>query len=532
MKCPTLLPRLLKRSPPLPRLRLRTILLCMALLLLVAPIACVYGFRLYENELIRQTESELIAQGAFIAAAFRHAITPQNPLDTTYHPITPILDLSRTPILPPRPDAQPVNLSPTPHMLQIGQQLLPMLLDASRTTLAGIRVTDAQGIVVAGRNEMQMTLAHVSELQFALQGRYQATLRQRVSDTPPPPLASISRGTGIRVFIAYPIVVEKKIHGAVLLSRSPRNILKGLYDHRSTVYLMLILLLATALLLVWLTAYAISRPLAALVQQTERYAQGEKHLPVLSHPVTQEVATLSQHLTHMANTLAERTEYIRQFTTHVSHEFKTPLTAIRGAVELLLDDVNDTHPMPPKQRQQFLSNIQKDAEHLNLLVSRLLTLAKADMQPARAGTTPFPDMWNRLTQHYQPKGLTLEASSMLPPHISLPPDISETLLTTLLDNSLQHDATRVALHVHTSPADNSVQLRLQDNGTGISSANADKLFTPFFTTKRHQGGTGLGLVIIQSLLATYQSSIHYHPSTQQGACFSIHLPANQSQPHP
>jgi signal transduction histidine kinase len=105
--------------------------------------------------------------------------------------------------------------------------------------------------------------------------------------------------------------------------------------------------------------------------------------------------------------------------------------------------------------------------------------------------------------------------------LPLPADITRTILGNLIENSFQHGATEIT--VEASQTADTVLLTVTDNGRGISPANAEKLFTPFFTTKREQGGTGLGLVVIRSLLAAYRGEIRCIPKTS-GACFEIVLP--------
>ncbi|KAK0358605.1 hypothetical protein LTR94_034755, partial [Friedmanniomyces endolithicus] len=84
----------------------------------------------------------------------------------------------------------------------------------------------------------------------------------------------------------------------------------------------------------------------------------------------------------MAEAVDRRSRYLRDFAAAVSHEFKTPLAGIQGAVELLQDHGDD---MEPDQRRRFLGNIDSDARRLSDLVTRLLDLARADMARPEAG---------------------------------------------------------------------------------------------------------------------------------------------------
>ena len=77
----------------------------------------------------------------------------------------------------------------------------------------------------------------VEEVRAALAGSYASVLRERVASRPAPPLYSVSRGTGVRVFVALPVVVDGRVAGAVYLSRTPNNIVKHLYGERGKVML-------------------------------------------------------------------------------------------------------------------------------------------------------------------------------------------------------------------------------------------------------------------------------------------------------
>jgi len=106
--------------------------------------------------------------------------------------------------------------------------------------------------------------------------------------------------------------------------------------------------------------------------------------------------------------------------------------------------------------------------------------------------------------------------------VAIPPDILETVLVNLLDNSRQNGASSVAITL--SRAADGWSLIVADDGKGITPANTEKIFTPFFTTRRDDGGTGLGLGIVQSLLRAYGGEISLD-STARGASFRIKVSA-------
>ena len=159
--------------------RLRTVFMVVTLMLLLLPVAAFYYLRIYENALVRQTEAELIAQGAFIAALYRehlreappdYGIPAQHPqqADGHYLPILPRIDLASDPMLPGFYPSAPAETAIDPLSLQAGKEVMPVLWDAARTTLAGIRVVNAQGVVIAtSREELHNSLAEVEEIRLA-----------------------------------------------------------------------------------------------------------------------------------------------------------------------------------------------------------------------------------------------------------------------------------------------------------------------------------------------------------------------------
>ena len=515
--------------------RLRNILLLVMLMVLGLPLGGLYFFRIYENELVQQTERELISQAAVLSAAYRQLVRNLHhkegiygkllsllpPPSQDYEPVTPTLSLIN-PIQPPRPSGLP---SPTPAdelAQKIGELMRPVMADTQHITLSGIRLLDHNGTVIAGREEVGLSLADIPEVKRALAGHYASTIRQRLSDEPPPPLYSMSRGTNIRVFVAFPVLEDRHLQGVIYLSRTPDNILKHLFAVRSKVFIAFLGLLVLVVALVHLVSASISRPIRELIAQTKRIKQGEQKLvEPLKNPVTYEIAQLSESFASMSQALAERTDYIRRFATHVSHEFKTPLTSMQGALELLQDHL-DT--MPNEQRQRFIDNLLADTLRLRQLVNRLLELARADALEPRRQDSVLPAVLAALQNRYLERGLQLHHADLSETALAIAPDALDTVLINLFENSLQHGANRV--QITACQRKKTLKLSLHDNGSGISPANRNKIFTPFFTTRRNAGGTGLGLEITLSLLKAYGGKIELAESAE-GALFVLSLPLSQ-----
>ncbi len=538
----------------IPRARLRTILLLINLFVLTLPLGGIFVLRIYESALVRQTESELIAQGAFVSATYRslaarpssrhdapgHAgedslnaeglpllyHAPPNEADGPWRLRNPKLDLATDAVLPPPPDALPAGAA-NPLAIAIGKELNPILRDAQRYTLSGIRVVDQNGIVVATTgegDEMGRSLMNRDEVARALRGEPVSVLRRRSSEVLPLPLDSISRGAHIRVFVVQPIVRADRVLGAVVLVRTPANIKQALLGKRSALLEAGAVLFLVVLALSLLTSLTISRPVHALMAQARRAARGETGAVVpLAHPVTQEIAELSDTVAAMAATLEARARYINDFAAHVSHEFKTPLTAIRGSVELLRDH---GATMSAEERERFLGLLDADAARLEKLVRRLLELARADMVKPGSEKSDLRALVDAVATRYRELGMGVEVGGSTDrARIAMSPETLDSILHMLLDNTRQHAGreAQVRIEWQLEAGGHSLCLGVSDNGPGISTGNIERVFEPFFTTARARGGTGLGLAIIRALLKAHGGDIALAPSAR-GASFRLRLP--------
>lgn len=504
--------------------------------------------RVYDNQLIRQTESELIAQGAVVAEVFRErlrATVPEGaygrertapwpfpiPDDTRLRPILPSLRASDA-SLPPGDTPRPSRVPAEPLSHAAGLQLTPLLEQVRAATLAGIRVVDTEGVVVASSSSALLwtTLADRTEVQRALRGEPVSVLRRRVADPEDTPLASLSRDTGIRVTVALPVLEGDRVWGAVVLTRTPMTFAKATYADRWNLTATGFVLLGAVALMSLAAAALVGRPVRALVNQTRAIAMSDPSgFEPMARPVVAELAELSESLAGMATALRDRNQYIRSFAANVSHEFKTPLASIQGAVELLRDSAD---AMSPEQRARFLANVDADARRLTRLVQRLLELARADSMTATPAQVELGPLLEGLALRARADGATAIHVTAPPAglKVSLPQEVLDDVLWQLVTNARQHggDTVRVDLSVEQAPEADLVRVVVKDRGKGISESNRARIFDAFFTTARERGGTGLGLTIAQSMLRAFHARLELLPS-DTGTTFAVVAPVPRLQ---
>ena len=504
-----------------PRLGLRTILLSTFILIALLPGFGALFLRVYENTLVRQTESELIAEGAALAAAAatdwpgfanRHLPPP-------YQPVRPSIDLRGSTILPERPPPHAATGDVDLAARVAAARTAPVLSQTMQATLASVLMLDSGGRIVLGPLTGR-SYADLPEVAAALRGTPTTVLRRNSDYHRVLPVEWLSRAADLRLHHARPITVNGHTVGVLLLSRAPPALYMGLYADAGKIAVGFAIIFTIVIVLSGVLSRGIVLPIERLGAATRDVARGAAvPMPDMPEMAAVEIQALYTDFAAMAAAIERRSRYLRDFAHAVSHEFKTPLAGIRGAVELL----QDHHAaMSDAERRRFLGNMAVDADRLALLVTRLLELARADMTQGNQETSDPESVLRRLADAYSAGsfGILLELPSSMP-QVRVPQATLETILVSLFDNSRHAGARHCRIGAELLPG--RLRLHVSDDGPGIAPADRARLFEPFFTTRRTDGGTGLGLPIARSLLDACGGAIWLEDS-DMGARFALELP--------
>lgn len=502
------------------------------------PLVGLFFFRLYDNQLIHQTQAELIAQSRVLAAVYAREVEARlsggivlgaeippearPDRDDQLTPIRPALDLAADgDLLRRRPDALPANSPVSPPYAEIGTRLTPIIMETQKVTLAGFRILDSRGVVIAGRDEVGQSLAHIEEVATALRGQYRAVLRTRKPDKPPPPIYSISRGVGVHVFSAMPVVVNNRVAGVVYTSRTPSNIFDHLYQERGKFILAALAVVFATIVIGLVFSRTITRPMRELVDRAARISRGDRDaFQPLAHYGTRELAQLSHSFLDMAEQLSRRSDYIATFSAHLTHELKSPLTSIKGAAELLQDSLQSkSDTLTRMEQRNFISNILGDTGRLEIMTQRLRELARAESAPQNEHTE-LSLVIGGLKSRFPTRAI--DASGCIDRSIGMSSEKALIVLSHLTDNAIRHNAKNVRLEAVATEA--CVRMTVSNDGDPISEPNREKIFDAFFTTRRDTGGTGMGLSIVHAVMTSHGGSIRLVP-TPEGVAFELQFPA-------
>lgn len=504
-----------RRKVPRLRLRLRSVLVLVSLMILMLPLLGLYALRLHETTLLQRTQDDLTIAAAALASSFATALAAAEDgavgvaASTAF--ATPRLDFASAPVKAALPAPRAAG-SAQPAAAAAGRQLASALAATAAAIDGAIRLLDADGIVVATTSDdLGMSLVHLDEVAEALAGEPVSSLRA-VGDEAAGQTQALVRGAQVAVVLAIPIGPPAAPAGVVLLWRQPANILDTLHLKRGLLAQGAAVFLAVAVAIALLAARTLVLPIQRLARAAARVSRGETdRFERYRHYRVDELADLADSVEAMVSALQRRAAYLRDFAHHLSHEFKTPIAAARGALELLRDDLQD---MQPAEAKRFVANVATDIDRLEHLTTRLVALAQADMTRLGDETTDV------LAAVGEIEAVTVAANAE-PAKAHIARSALRAVLGHLADNARQHGATEVRAAVRA--AGETVEIRVRDNGTGISPGNQSRIFDPFFTTRQADGGSGLGLAICRTLLRNAGGDIELEPGANGGAVFKIVL---------
>lgn len=495
------------------------LLIANAFVVLVPAFALLF-LRLWDSHLVRITEERLIAEASMLADAWRVQIGidggAQRSGDADAQPaIRPLLvdgySIYPTPAAPTRVVARAPG-----DALRAAQRLAPLVHGVERRHSSDVELLDPDGCVLAASDLASGTcLEQLPEVAPALAGEYMAVTRAPAALTRVS-LDDITRYRSVLVFVALPVWASGKLAGVVRMSARSSGPLEAAWDHRGTVA---IALLACVLFMLGVTSFlsrVISRPVQQLTAAAEAVARGESlSAEPVAHLVPAELRSLRNAVGRMTEQLTDRAEYIAGFATTVSHELKTPITSIRGAIELLRDDWGG---MSEEQRRRFLDNVDADAQRMERLVARLLQLARIQSAPEAAESIDVRQFFGRLCARYgDAVRVTFDGA---PERLTINADHLETAIHNLIDNAVRHGDGRPVDVVIARASGGRVSVSVRDYGTGISAGNRARIFDRFFTTERDHGGTGLGLAIVQAVAQTRGGEVTFETSAS-GSTFVL-----------
>ncbi len=380
-------------------------------------------------------------------------------------------------------------------------------------------VTDHNGILVfdsRDENNVGQDYSRWNDVRLTLNGQYGA--RSTRTDSADP-LSSV-------FYIAAPVQYEGKIIGVVSVIKPEQSLQAILSEGRDKFFWMGVFVLLGASLVAILFSYWLTRPINALQQFARRISGGEKARPPKTF--SREFNNLGQAFDEMRISL-EGKKSVENFVQHLTHELKSPLTAIQGAAEVLRDE------MPAEKRELFISNVETESNRARRLLDELLSIAALESRSSLKNLERISIA--ELLQGLKESNSALIEKKKLRFEIDMTGRdfyimgealLVEQALSNLLLNAIEFSPTGGKIEVELESRGEGLKIAVRDQGPGIPEFARSRIFEKFYSLERPGTGkksSGLGLSFVQEVISLHSGSVALVPSTKEmpGANFMISL---------
>lgn len=325
-----------------------------------------------------------------------------------------------------------------------------------------------------------------------------------------------------------PITSDYKVKGYVVIHSSISGILKEADNLLTISYIMLVILFLLSLIILIFFTEIVYIPLRKITEATEQYASGNMHYE-FSVESEDEMGYLAATLSYMASEIARSEDDQKKFVANVSHDFRSPLTSIKGYLEAMIDGT-----IPPEMHEKYLTILLNETERLRKLTNSLLTLNNLNTKGIMLNKVDF-DI-NRTIRNVAASfegtcraktiaiELVLTGDEM---YVVADMDKIQQVLYNLLDNAIKFSHHDSVIKIETTEKHNKVFVSVKDSGIGIPKDDLKLIWDRFYKSDLSRGkdkkGTGLGLSITKEIIRSHEENINVISTEGVGTEFIFSL---------
>ena len=329
--------------------------------------------------------------------------------------------------------------------------------------------------------------------------------------------------------VISPINYNLRVRGYLVIHTSLDVLRAEKEETLNIMYITLAALLVISLIALLMVGYIIYSPLKKITRATSEYAAGNLTYQV-EVETEDEFGRLADSMNLMAKELNEMEEYERKFVANISHDFRSPLTSIKGYVEAMMDGT-----IPVEFQEKYFNIVLFEADRLKKLTEELLTLNSFGSKRGMLEITNFDinavikntaaSFEGRCTERKISIELLFESW-----HQPVKADIGkiQQVLYNLIDNAIKFSNDNSSIEVETTVRHEKVFVSVKDHGVGIPKESQKKIWERFYKTDSSRGkdkrGTGLGLAIVKEIIQTHNEHINVISTEGVGTEFTFSLP--------
>ena len=330
------------------------------------------------------------------------------------------------------------------------------------------------------------------------------------------------------------ITKDYKVQGYVLIHKPMSDVLAQSTGIVDIAFLSVTIVLICAAALLAAFNFIVYKPIQKITNAAEQYARGNfsERIAIDS---TDEIGYLAGTLNYMATELDTFEEEQRKFISNVSHDFRSPLTSIKGYIEAMIDGT-----IPVEMQEKYLNIILFETERLNKLTQNILDLNQFGNRGMSLDISEFDinQMIRTTTMTFEgvcsQKGLSFDLL-LTGNELFVKGDMSkiQQVLYNLIDNATKFSNNNSAIVIETSIRNEKVLISVKDKGIGIPSDSVKKVWERFYKTDQSRGrdkkGSGLGLAIVKEIVQAHNENINVISTEGVGTEFIFTLPLSEKE---
>lgn len=331
------------------------------------------------------------------------------------------------------------------------------------------------------------------------------------------------------ITVIAPVTTNFSTKGYLILHKPYSYVSEMSSPIRRNIYIIFSVIFLLSLIILLGVHLFILRPLNQITNAALQYASGNlsAKIPVESHD---ELGYLSTSLNYMSSQLKDMDDYQKKFIANVSHDFRSPLTSIKGYVEAIADGT-----IPPEFQEKYLKIILFETERLTDLTRDLLTLTEFDTKELLLDRTTFDlhELIRNTASSFEGLGTTKKVSIDLvlaTRSLYAYADMRkiQQVLYNLIDNAIKFSEPDSSIVIETTEKPDKIYVSVKDYGIGIPRQSLNKIWDRFYKTDLSRGkdkkGTGLGLSIVKEIMQAHHENINVISTEGVGSEFIFTLP--------
>ena len=331
-----------------------------------------------------------------------------------------------------------------------------------------------------------------------------------------------------------PITADYRVKGYVVIHYAMSSLEAEANSLLNISYIMLVILFLLSLIILIFFTEIVYIPLRKITEATEQYASGNMHYE-FSVESEDEMGYLAASLSYMASEIARSEDDQKKFVANVSHDFRSPLTSIRGYLEAMIDGT-----IPPEMHEKYLTIVLNETDRLTKLTNSLLTLNNLNTNGMMLNKTDF-DI-NRTIRNVAASFEGTCRQKMIAIELVLTGDEMyvvgdvdkiQQVLYNLLDNAIKFSHHDSVIKMETTEKRSKIFVSVKDSGIGIPKDDLKLIWDRFYKSDLSRGkdkkGTGLGLSITKEIIQAHGEHINVISTEGVGTEFIFSLPKSSME---